>query len=135
MPTQVSGTEGYAEEAAELFTRYESISAAENHRHVLHLMPDVPSSVLDIGSGTGRDAAWFASMGHRVVAAEPTDELRIPAKALHPSPSIEWLNDSLPDLTRLLTRNEAFDVVMLTAVWMHFDEQQRQRAMPCGQAA
>jgi hypothetical protein len=30
-------------------------------------------------------------MGHRVVAAEPTDELRGPAMALHPSPRIEWL--------------------------------------------
>src|SRR5260370_26628261 len=130
MSAQVSGTEGYTEEAEELFKRYESIPAAENHRHVRHLIPDTPSSVLDIGSGTGRDAAWFASMGHRVVPVEPTDAMRLPAMALHPSPAIEWLNDSLPDLARLRARNETFDVVMLTAVWMHFDESQRQRAMP-----
>lgn len=127
---QVSGTQGYAEEAEELFRRYESTPAADAHRAVLHLIPTVPSSVLDIGSGTGRDAAWFAASGHRVVAVEPTDEMRLPAMALHPSPRIEWLNDSLPDLTGLLTRGERFDVVMLTAVWMHLDRQQRQRAMP-----
>jgi SAM-dependent methyltransferase len=126
----VSGTQGYAEEAEELFRRYESTPAADAHRAVLHLIPTVPSSVLDIGSGTGRDAAWFAASGHRVVAVEPTDEMRLPAMALHPSPRIEWLNDSLPDLTGLLTRGERFDVVMLTAVWMHLDRQQRQRAMP-----
>jgi SAM-dependent methyltransferase len=128
--TGVSGTEGYAAEAEELFRRYESIPTADAHREVLHLIPTAPSSVLDIGSGTGRDAAWFASMGHRVVAVEPTDAMRIPAMALHPSPRIEWLNDSLPDLSLLLARDESFDLVMLTAVWMHFDEQQRQRAMP-----
>jgi len=130
MPAQVSGTQGYAEEAEELFRRYESTPAADAHRAVLHLIPTVPSSVLDIGSGTGRDAAWFAASGHRVVAVEPTDEMRLPAMALHRSPRIEWLNDSLPDLTGLLTRGERFDVVMLTAVWMHLDRQQRQRAMP-----
>jgi SAM-dependent methyltransferase len=104
--------------------------AADAHRAVLHLIPAAPSSVLDIGSGTGRDAAWFAAQGHRVVAVEPTDALRLPAMALHPSPRIEWLNDSLPDLASLLARGESFDLVMLTAVWMHLDAQQRRHAMP-----
>ncbi len=128
--TPVSGTEGYAEEAAELFSRYEGIPAAVTHRAVLHLIPTAPGSVLDIGSGTGRDAAWFASLGHRVVAVEPTQAMRLPAMALHPSPKIEWLDDSLPDLASLRTRGERFDLVMLTAVWMHLDAGQRRRAIP-----
>ena len=127
---QVSGTEGYADEAEELFKLYEAIPAADAHRAVLHLIPAAPSSVLDIGSGTGRDAAWFAAQGHRVVAVEPTDALRLPSMALHPSPLIEWLDDSLPDLAMLQGRGESFDVVMLTAVWMHLDAQQRRQAMP-----
>jgi SAM-dependent methyltransferase len=127
---QVSGTEGYAEEAAELFKLYESIPAADAHRAVLHLIPTAPSSILDIGSGTGRDAAWFAAMGHRVVAVEPTDAMRIPATTLHPSQRIEWLDDSLPDLALLCAREERFDLVMLSAVWMHLDAQQRRQAMP-----
>jgi SAM-dependent methyltransferase len=130
MSARVSGTEGYAEEAGELFKCYESISAADMHRAVLHLIPTAPTDILDIGSGTGRDAVWFAAQGHRVVAVEPTDALRLPAMALHPSPRIEWLNDSLPDLALLCTRGERFDVVMLTAVWMHLDEAQRRQAMP-----
>jgi hypothetical protein len=69
-------------------------------------------------------------MDHRVVAVEPTDAMRIPAKALHPSPQIEWLNDSLSDLALLRTRRERFDLVMLSAVWMHLAEQQRRHAMP-----
>ena len=127
---QVSGTEGYAEEAEELFKLYESFPAADAHRAVLHLIPTAPGNILDIGSGTGRDAAWFAAQGHRVVAVEPTDAMRIPATALHPSPRIEWLDDSLPDLALLLARGEKFDAVMLTAVWMHLDAEQRRRAMP-----
>ena len=127
---QVSGTEGYADEACELFRRYEAIPAADAHRTVRHLIPTRPGSVLDIGSGTGRDAAWFAGQGHRVLAVEPTQAMRVPAMALHPSPAIEWLDDSLPELARVKCRGEMFDLVMLTAVWMHLDQDQRRRAMP-----
>ena len=121
MPGHVSGTEGYAQEAAELFERYESIPALEFHRAVLHLIPPAPANVLDIGSGTGRDAAWFAEMGHRVVAVEPTEAMRSGAMRLHPSPHIHWLDDSLPDLAQVRSRGETFDLVMLMAVWMHLD--------------
>jgi SAM-dependent methyltransferase len=103
---------------------------ADVHRQVLHLIPATASRVLDIGAGTGRDAAGFAAMGHRVVAVEPTEALRSRAAELHPSPQIEWLDDSLPDLAQVLALGVAFDVVMLTAVWMHLDPAQRQRAMP-----
>jgi protein-L-isoaspartate O-methyltransferase len=126
----VSGTEGYADEAEALVEQYESISFAEVQRDVLHLIPREPCRVLEIGSGTGRDAAGFAALGHSVLAVEPTEALRTRAMALHPSPLIEWVDDSLPDLSTLVTRGETFDVAMLTAVWMHLDEAQRRRAMP-----
>ncbi len=127
---RVSGTEGYAEEADELVTRYEGVSFADNHRSILHLIPPPPCHVLDIGAGTGRDAAGLAALGHRVVAVEPTAELRTRAMRLHPSPLIEWIDDSLPDLAVLTGRGDRFDVIMLTAVWMHLDAAQRRRAMP-----
>ena len=126
----VSGTEGYAEEADKLFQQYEQFSFAKLHRPILHLIPTTPSSIIDIGAGTGRDAAALAEMDHRVVAVEPTAELRQRAAVLHPSPRIEWVDDSLPDLTAMVARAERFDVVLLQAVWMHLDDQQRQRAMP-----
>jgi SAM-dependent methyltransferase len=128
--SHVSGTEGYAEEAEDLFKRYESVPAAETHRAVLHLIPAAPSHILDIGSGTGRDAAWFAEMGHRVLAVEPTQAMRLPAMALHPHPGIEWLDDSLPELSVVRSRGEPFDLIWLSAVWMHFDREQRRQAMP-----
>jgi SAM-dependent methyltransferase len=125
----VSGTEGYAEEAEDLFKRYESISGAETHKAILHLIPAAESHVLDVGAGTGRDAAWFASMGHRVTAVEPTEAMRLPAMKLHPSPAIEWLDDSLPELALVRRRGEPFDLILLSAVWMHFDSAQRREAM------
>lgn len=129
-PVPVSGTEGYAEEAEAFARKAEGVSFANLHGEILHLVPPAPCRVLDIGAGTGRDAAAFASMGHEVVAAEPTGELRRRAEALHPSLPIEWLDDSLPELARLTQRGETFDVVMMTAVWMHLDERQRRQAMP-----
>ena len=126
----VSGTEGYPEEAESLIRQYESFSFADVHGPELHLIPVAPCRVLDVGSGTGRDAAALAAMGHSVVAVEPTGAFRLSAASLHPSPHIEWLDDSLPDLVRVRQRGEQFDLVMLTAVWMHLDAKQRRRAMP-----
>ena len=127
---RISGTENYALEAPKLLKRYESISFAVAHAPVLHLIRPAPCRALDIGAGTGRDAAGLVALGHSVVAVEPTEELRRGAILLHPSPMIEWLDDSLPDLAAVRARKEEFDLVMLTAVWMHLDEAQRQRAMP-----
>ena len=123
------GNEGYAEEAEALTRQYESVRFADVHRHVLHLIPRAPSDVLDIGAGTGRDASALASMGHRVVAVEPTAEFRARATRLHPSPRIEWVNDQLPHLPHLSRRGDRFDVVMVTAVWIHLDPEQRREAM------
>src|SRR5205085_11808586 len=126
---RVSGTEHYAEEAPELLKRYESISFAEAHHAVMHLIPKAPCRVLDIGAGTGRDAAGFAALGHRVVAVEPTEEMRRGAMALHPSSSIEWLGDSLPELASLRARDEPFDLLRLTAVCVRLAVQRRGGAM------
>jgi SAM-dependent methyltransferase len=127
---RVSGTEGYAETAHMLLEQWKGTPFEEHHAIVMHLLPDQPARVADIGSGIGLDAAAFAAMGHTVVAVEPTAELRLPGIALHDAPGIEWLDDSLPLLAVLRARRDTFDLVMATAVWMHLDAQQRQQAMP-----
>jgi 2-polyprenyl-3-methyl-5-hydroxy-6-metoxy-1,4-benzoquinol methylase len=129
MTTRASGTEGYGETVAERVKQYESLAFADVHRSILHLFPTTPSRVIDIGAGTGRDAAGFAGLGHTVTAVEPTPELRAEAQRLHPHPAITWLDDSLPDLDRVHALGGRYDVVMLTAVWMHLDLAQRERAM------
>lgn len=126
----IRGTQGYAEQADELAERYEAISFTSKHEAVLHLLPDPPAWVLDIGAGTGADAAWLARRGHRVMAVEPTNELRFRGMALHSSSPMEWVNDSLPRLEHVVGRRQTFDLILLTAVWMHLDEQERRFAMP-----
>ncbi|MFK8075683.1 MAG: class I SAM-dependent methyltransferase [Granulosicoccus sp.] len=125
----VSGTEGYAEEASVLLQRYEMNSFSEVYAAVMHHIPSVPSRIADIGAGSGRDAGYLAKQGHQVVAVEPTSELREPAKKLHPSENIEWVDDSLPELTQLLHMQKTFDLVIMNAVWMHLDQSQREIAM------
>jgi protein-L-isoaspartate O-methyltransferase len=123
------GTTGYAEHAVDLIARYEELAPAYKHAEVLHLVPAAPSRVLDVGSGSGVDAAWLASMGHEVLAVEPTDAFRHYAEQHHASPRIDWLNDSLPSLARVVERRQTFALIMLTAVWMHLDEAERRTAM------
>lgn len=124
------GTQGYAEEAETLVPRYEAMTFAQVHASVLHLLPPAPARVIDIGAGSGRDAAHLASLGHDVLAVEPTDALREPGRKLHPSGRITWLADSLPGLNSVRARKQAFDLIMMTAVWMHLDEAEREEAMP-----
>jgi SAM-dependent methyltransferase len=126
----IAGTEGYAEDADSLIERYESVSFAKKYESVLHLIPDRPGDVLDIGAGTGVDAAWLAAVGYRVVAVEPTDRLRQAAQALHPSPLIDWVADSLPGLRTLASRAQSFDLVLMSAVWAHLNQREHQEAMP-----
>lgn len=123
------GTEGYAEEADAIADRYERLKFAEVHGDVRHLFPAPPAPVLDIGAGTGRDAAALAALGHKVVALEPVDALRAHGQRLHAAKKIKWLDDSLPDLDEVMDLERRYDLVLLSAVWMHLDPQQRRSAM------
>ncbi|WP_433184079.1 class I SAM-dependent methyltransferase [Actinoallomurus sp. CA-150999] len=127
----MASTAGYGEAAEALAEQYESVTFTEVHREVLHLFPSRPSSILDVGAGSGRDAAALAAQGHRVVAAEPTAELRSLGRRIHADQEIEWVDDALPELAVLSVRRHRFDLILLTAVWMHLEEQERGTAMPC----
>ena len=85
--------------------------------------------MIDVGAGTGRDAAWFAERGYKVLAVEPVAAFRETMPAYEGHPAIEWLDDRLPDLARVLGRNECFDVVMVSGVWQHIDDAARKIAM------
>ncbi|MGW6268994.1 class I SAM-dependent methyltransferase [Streptomyces sp. NPDC055060] len=116
----------YASAAAALAERYESLTFESVHGQILHLLPQSPVRVADIGAGTGRDAAALAGRGHEVLAVEPVRELRLVAQQLHPDVPITWLEDSLPCLERVEGR---FGLILLSAVWMHLEPRQRTAAM------
>ena len=125
---QDASNSGYSESAQALIEQYERISFEDVHRPVLHLFPLAPATVLDIGAGTGRDAAALARRGHSVTAVEPTPELRAWGQANHPR-SIRWIDDMLPRLETVRALGERFDLLLLTAVWMHLDPAQQREAM------
>jgi SAM-dependent methyltransferase len=121
--------QGYAAAAVDIVERFEQISSVLLYKPVADLLPSWPSRILDVGAGTGRDAAWLAGEGHDVVAVEPVDELRDAGIALHKSRNIEWLKDRLPHLASLRNRKRSFDCVLLSAVWQHLEYDERPVAM------
>lgn len=110
---------GYALEAEDLILRFEALSSEDVLRPVLDLLPQQPANILDVGAGTGRDAAWLAEGGHEVVAVEPVEELRRAGMALHPHPRLMWVDDRLPDLAVLLEDGRPYDLILIVAVWQH----------------
>ena len=119
--------EFYDEHAVALADSYESV-AFENAYPFLadtFAAASSPLAVLDIGAGTGRDAAWIASKGHNVLAVEPSSSMLTIAQNLHQSERITWLMSELPRLGQLGASAGTFDVILLNAVWMHVVPQDR----------
>lgn len=108
---------------------YETFGFDEVHRDALPFVPSKPGCVLDVGAGSGRDAAWFAARSWEVVAVEPAAALRAEAARLHPQPEIRWLDDRLPALAGVHRLGLAFDLVWVSGVWMHMPPADRPRAM------
>ena len=118
----------YNAKAPTLVRDYEDLLFEEVHAPVLDLLPDPGAHILDMGAGSGRDAAWFAANGYKVLATEPATEMRNLGKALHPSPNIRWLDDALPTQEQVLRSKLTFDLIWLSAVWMHVPPSARARA-------
>ena len=115
----------YAETVAD---SYEAISSPRLHKHLFKFLGARNSpSILDVGAGSGRDAAALAAAGYSVVAVEPSKKMLAIAKSLHASSRIRWIEDRLPELAEL--EDPQFDAVLLSAVWMHLPDEQRDEAM------
>ncbi len=108
---------------------FEALGFEDIHKGALPFLPAAPGLMLDVGAGSGRDAAWFARLGWDVVAAEPADGMRAEAARLHESPRIRWVSDALPALSTVQILGLGFDLVWLSAVWMHVRPEDRARAM------
>lgn len=118
----------YEDHATDLAPRYDAIPNEALYAPVRHLIPAQPARVVDIGSATGRDARWFADMGHAVTAVEPARGFL--DKARLTDPRIDWVQDALPDLPRLSACGAAYDFINVMGVWHHLDPGERTRAAP-----
>lgn len=118
----------YDRNALSLADSYEGLDFSATHPDLaLLLQTGAPRRILDVGAGSGRDAAAMASLGHQVTAVEPSARMRLLAQRLHPAASIEWKDSALPGLTGL-PDSEQYDVILLSAVWMHVQPKDRQAA-------
>ncbi len=115
--------EGYAAAAAELRPRYDAINPVLLYGAVMAYFPQKPSRILDIGAGTGRDAAWLAGLGHDVLAVEPVAAFRAGGKASF------WLDDRLPALVKTRALGRKFDFILMNAVFQHVRPEARAAAM------
>ncbi len=81
-----------------------------------------------MGAGSGRDAAWLVSLGYDVVAAEPAHGMRREGQRRHADPRLRWIDDRLPELGAVHRLGLAFDLILLSGVWMHVRPPDRPRA-------
>ena len=121
----------YDAHASSILPPYAALQPEELHGWFSGLLPvgmNSATCALDIGAGSGRDAAWLASNGFDVVAVEPAAAMRTEAQKRHSAPQIRWVDDRLPALTATLRLGLAYDVILVSAVWQHISASERPRA-------
>lgn len=123
-----ASTAWYDANAERISERYEAVSSERVHGWLTHLLPASPATVLDVGAGSGRDAAWLSALGYDVVAVEPSPRMLALARTRHAGRPVQWIADSLPALSRTFRSGLSFDVILLSAVWMHVAPSDRAKA-------
>lgn len=120
----------YDHHAEALADTYEALTFEQAHPALASTLGDGQlRHILDVGAGTGRDADAMQAMGHEVVAAEPSAKMRVLARRLHPSPRIRWVDAALPGLASVPKREHGYDIILLSAVWMHVHPNDRVAAL------
>ena len=118
----------YNKNAQKFFNQYQSLTFEQGHSDWFPLLEKSSGLALDVGAGSGRDALALAERGWDVVAVEPAGELRRLGEAATVHRSIQWVDDSLPDLAEIRKLSYRFDLILVSAVWMHIAPSSRERA-------
>lgn len=118
-------TIGYYEANASTTARgYEGVDFGQVLDRVLQYAPR-RGKLLDIGCGSGRDAAFFLRQGYDVTATDGSNAMLREADSYHPELHERLVHHRLPN--RLPFDPESFDVVTSMAVIMHL----REEDLPC----
>lgn len=124
----VKGSAGYQEDPQTYCQNYESVSFEKVHKYLAKYYPTAPAAVLDIGAGSGRDAAALARQGYFVDAVEPTESMLAAAQQLH-TEQIQWIHDGLPELRITQALGKRYDLILLIGVFFHLAPDERQLAL------
>lgn len=132
----------YNNNATELAQQYLSKSFDEVHQSWSQFLPSIienPNArILDLGAGSGRDAKHFAELAAKthttenniqILAAEPAKELSQLGQKTTQGLNVKWLEDSLPILSNITKQEVSFDLILLSAVWMHIPPSDRARSI------
>ncbi|MBM4148954.1 MAG: class I SAM-dependent methyltransferase [Lentisphaerae bacterium] len=112
----------YEREASRLTGRYETADMSATHRLLLKHLP-AAASVLEIGSGSGRDAAFLLRQGFDVTATDASPAMVAEAKAKHPELDDRLLLTAVPLDPDSLLLTRRFSAVVAIAVVMHLSDE------------
>jgi SAM-dependent methyltransferase len=127
----------YDVNAQQLAEQYLSKSFEEVHSAWAEFLPVIlnkPNArILDLGAGAGRDSKYLAEQGEAkdvsIIAVEPAKLLAEIGQQQTQGLNVKWVEDSLPALDVVSRQEVSFDLILLSAVWMHIPKSDRPRAI------
>lgn len=111
----------YEENSLEITSRYEQVDSSR-FLEGLPIWVATKSKVLDLGCGSGRDAAFLLSEEYDVQGLDGSSQMISAALSLHPELTDRLTCRELPDV--LPYADETFHAVISIAFFMHLDTQQ-----------
>ncbi len=112
---------------AKVYNAVATPDAVPDFAAVLLQMPDRDKLwALDLGCGSGRDAAWMADQGFNVVAVDGAPEMLAELKKSNARPNIQILQDAAPEIAELKKLGRKFDVFLMNAFLFHMNEKERE---------
>jgi len=132
----------YNENANELAQQYLSKTFDEVHQSWSQFLPSIIKNsnarILDLGAGSGRDSKHLAELAAKehgddnniqIFAVEPASILADIGARQTTGLNVKWLTDSLPALSTITKQEVSFDLILLSAVWMHIPVRDRARSL------
>ncbi|WP_100752975.1 class I SAM-dependent methyltransferase [Vibrio salilacus] len=117
----------YENNAQQCFEQYTATNFESVHGSWKSFWPLSKDKVLDVGAGIGRDALWMAEQHCDVFAVEPAEAMRKIGQE-YTGTNVTWIDDSLPSLNKVINLGVRFDLILVSAVWMHVAPSHRERA-------
>lgn len=137
----------YNNSVQEITRQYLSLSFEDVHASWINdlqsTLGKANCAILDVGAGSGRDVKYIAEMAAQysknnpsaattpptIYAVEPAAEMMKVGQHITQQLNVKWLQDSLPALDAVTKLETSFDLILLSAVWMHVAPSYRPRAM------